>query len=451
MRKQLLFLFLLLTGISMQSYAEFTIPGTGQPIYIVYIGDWSVGVVRWKEDTDYAELSLYGRNWEDWDEFDIPEDEVTSSIPNGDHSFKIYSIGEGAFWECKKLTRVTIPARVENIGNYAFKNCINLPGIDLPTELKTIGDSAFIGCSKLTNIVIPAKVMRIGSGAFGACDNLVSLGVDNNNPYYSAVDGILYSKGGDTLVAYPGGKEVDFIFSKRVKAIGKGAFLGYKKFTSLEIPSYITCINDEAFYKCGELTSIKFPEGMTRIAGRVMGECRKLVEVDIPEGVTEIGEYAFEGCSSLREIVLPESLTEIRLRAFKDVAFQKIVMKNPVPPVLYNDVLFSPVAYENATLYVPKGALTAYQSARGWKQFKNIEEMDLMDSPGIVAGGNADVLEISCTNGMLTIQSKVARSLAVYTMAGQMITTLSVVPGENQISDLPEGVYIVNGQKVSID
>lgn len=450
MRKQLLFLLLLFMGISMQGYAERTLP-TGEVYYRVHLGKWDVNVVCWKEDADYAELSLYQSSWDDWDEFDIPEESMSSSFPNGERSFKLlYSIGEGAFWDCKKLTRVALPACVRNIGSYAFKDCINLPGIDLPVGLKTIGDSVFIGCSKLTNIVIPARVMRIGCGAFGACDNLVSLSVDNNNVYYSAVDGILYSREKDTLVAYPGGKEADYLFPESVTAIGGGAFFGCNKFSSLEIPSGITCINDAAFYRCGELTSIRLPEGITEIPDRLMGECKKLVSVNVPNGVTKIGAYAFRECNSLKEIILPENLTTIRLGAFEGVVFQKVVMNNPVPPLLYNDV-FSAAAYENATLYVPKGTMAAYQSAYIWKKFKNIEEMDLMDAPEIVAGEDAGALEISCKDGMLTIQSKVAQSLIVYTLLGQVVATVSIAPGENRISGLSEGVYIVNGQKVSIN
>lgn len=50
------------------------------------------------------------------------------NIKNVTIANSIISIGEGAFWGCKKLLCVCIGNRVDTIGDYVFKDCISLEG-----------------------------------------------------------------------------------------------------------------------------------------------------------------------------------------------------------------------------------------------------------------------------------------------------------------------------------
>src|SRR5574344_1256742 len=64
-----------------------------------------------------------------------------------------------------------------------------------------------------------------------------------------------------------------------VTSIGKYAFKGYLRLTSVSIPSGVTSIGNYAFYDCSDLTS-----------------------VSIPGSVTSIGSPAFLGCSGLTDV-----------------------------------------------------------------------------------------------------------------------------------------------------
>ena len=84
----------------------------------------------------------------------------------------VTSIGEFAFYECSKLTSITIPNGVTSIGESAFEGCSGLKCITVPVGVTNIGESAFNGCNGLTSITIPNSVTNIGRGAFYGCNGL---------------------------------------------------------------------------------------------------------------------------------------------------------------------------------------------------------------------------------------------------------------------------------------
>ena len=98
-----------------------------------------------------------------------------------------YSIKEGtktiasnAFWQCEKLTKITIPQSVTNICDSAFTGCIGLTNIIIPDSVTNIGEDAFLDCKGLQNITIPNSVTDIGINAFHRCSNLKSVVIPQN-------------------------------------------------------------------------------------------------------------------------------------------------------------------------------------------------------------------------------------------------------------------------------
>ena len=75
-----------------------------------------------------------------------------------------------AFYNCTKLTRVTIPASVTEIGTCAFART-GLTGVTIPAGMTKI-DRVFEGCRELTDVVIPEGVTEIGERAFAGCVKL---------------------------------------------------------------------------------------------------------------------------------------------------------------------------------------------------------------------------------------------------------------------------------------
>ena len=100
--------------------------------------------------------------------------------------YKITGVGTNKTVEYKKSTKknavsITIPVKIKlqgktykvtSIGNGAFKNSRKLKTVKIGKNVKTIGKSAFSGCSKLTNVTIGKNVRTIGAKAFYRCKNL---------------------------------------------------------------------------------------------------------------------------------------------------------------------------------------------------------------------------------------------------------------------------------------
>lgn len=112
------------------------------------------------------------------------------------------TIGEYAFFHSKVQT-VFLPDTVSTIGDYAFYYASELSSINFPTALTSIGDSAFFACQSLTAVDIPATITQIGPSAWAACTSLPAITVAAENPNYTAVDGVLYTKDMTVLKVYP--------------------------------------------------------------------------------------------------------------------------------------------------------------------------------------------------------------------------------------------------------
>ena len=93
----------------------------------------------------------------------------------------VLTIEEDAFYNCVKLTGVTISDSVTLIGYSAFSNCENLSSVTLGSSVATIDNFAFTFAS-MSRIRIPASVESIGFHAFSYCENLKRISFEGNAP-----------------------------------------------------------------------------------------------------------------------------------------------------------------------------------------------------------------------------------------------------------------------------
>ena len=264
-------------------------------------------------DTDIIIPSTYnGGAVTGIDDFAFSDTPALTSIVIPD---SVTYIGAEAFMWCENLTSVTIGSGVSEIGDMAFACCVGLtefivhednsyytsvdgllfskdetvlfcytPGrqdevYEVPFGTTDIYSYAF-AWSGLERLEIPSTVSSIGEMVFSCCFNLKEIVVDEDNEYYSSVDGVLFNGDQTVLVSY---------------AVGKTE-------TAYAVPEGVTHIMAYAFAACGNLESVTVSNGVTGIGENAFLYCENLSSVTIPASVTFIGDFAFDGCGSLSEI-----------------------------------------------------------------------------------------------------------------------------------------------------
>ena len=206
----------------------------------------------------------------------------------------VTNIGDYAFYNCKKLTNITIPDSVTSIGKDAFFDCICLTSVTIHDSVTSIGENAFSGCTGLKRVNI--------SDIAAWCD--ISFSGSASNPLCNAQ---LYLN--NELVT-------DLVIPDDVMSIGEYAFSGCIGLTSVTIPDSVTSIANCAFWCCTGLTSVTIPDRVKSIGNYAFSGCTGLTSVTIPDSVTSIGDRAFYGCTGLTSVTIPDSVTSIGNYAF---------------------------------------------------------------------------------------------------------------------------------------
>lgn len=313
--------------------------------------------------------------------------------------------GRGAFAHCTNLSgSLIIPEGVEDIGPAAFLGCRNLTGsLSLPSTLKRLGraegytgdhDGVFGNCGFTCELVLPEGLEEIGMGAFQNCKNLygnlrlpAGLKKIGERAFFlcESLTGALEIPQGISTIptecfdgCWFGGT---LKLHDGLTAIGESAFrnCGFKG--ELNLPKNLEVISNYVFYNSDFSGTLVLPEGLLAIGDMSFAyNWRLMGTLEIPENVISIGAGAFAKCRSIEGIIFPEGLESIRSNtsmnedggAFQDCfGIGKIVCKGSIPAYVMAEA-FHGVAKDNFTLEVPESAITQYQTAAGWKDFKRI-------------------------------------------------------------------------------
>lgn len=256
--------------------------------------------------------------------------------------------GVNTFLYAHFVCELKLPEALEEIGEQCFMGCTGFYGeLKLPSKLKKLGTSAFSGCKNLTgNLEIPQTLTYISAGAFNGC-------------WF-----------GGNLQLHDG------IGSIGVNAFSNNGFKG-----ELILPKDLRTIPDECFYNNDFSGELKLPKNLAVIGAKAFAYNWRLMGVlEIPDGVVNIALGAFAHCKSLEGVILPSSLESIGSEESYNEdggAFQNcfglgsIVCKGTMPPYVQSGA-FDGVAKDNFTLEVPESAISQYQAASGWCDFKRI-------------------------------------------------------------------------------
>ncbi|MCR5292834.1 MAG: leucine-rich repeat protein [Eubacterium sp.] len=214
------------------------------------------------------------------------------TVPNMINGLMVTTIGRSAF-EKKGLTKVVIQDGISIIGVYAFNNNINLTDVKIPESVTEIRGSAF-GATGIKEIYVPSKVSNV---KYVLSSYAVKAVVSPDNPYFTAVDGIVYSKDMTKLVVCPGNKSGEVVVPDGVTEIGDEAFSGVNSLNGIILPDGVTKIGNTSMWLFLN-QSLRIPESVESIGinnfsprGLVIGKKGSKAEV-----------YALEkGCAFMEE------------------------------------------------------------------------------------------------------------------------------------------------------
>ena len=379
MKKLLLFIALLISGMGLNAQTKYYVDGYGN----FTITSVNPPECRLEQSTLTSDNSTYT----------IPEAVVINSTV-----YFVTSIGEEVFYGNWNIQGIVIPKGIKTIGNKAFQSCRKLRSVTFEenSQLVTIDEGAFSG-SALKNIIIPKSVTNIEKEAFYRClrgtigysaeESLESVTFEENsqltyigeeafaenpnlqtvnfeattqlvtidkNAFYgcSSLQNVVFSDysqlatigssafyGCSSLLSVNFGNNsqlttigssafytsfndssilsLDFGNNSKLSSIGNNAFENMAV-NSLKIPNSVISIGEAAFRSCKNLTSLEMSNNITKISKYAFSNCISLTSLEIPSSVTSIGEDAFYGCSNLKALNFEEksNLTTISKNAF---------------------------------------------------------------------------------------------------------------------------------------
>ena len=235
------------------------------------------------------------------------------------------------------------------VGRSMFQDCDKLEEIILPNTAKVIEEDAFSGCASLAVLMLPDDLVEYNPSA--GCEALREFRVSALNDRFRVEEGVLFDATGDSLLAYPCGKEAElYVIPEGVKVIGKRAFRS-ARINEVGIPASVKTLGEAAFSRAA-LGKVVIPDEVRYLLQSTFQDCQRLSSVTIGAGVWSIGASCFAGCP-LKEIII--------------LAKDKIsCLENP----------FDKEIFDKCMLYVPKGCKEQYRNDELWNQFPRIIEIE---------------------------------------------------------------------------
>ena len=211
------------------------------------------------------------------------------SVPEG-----VEVLEKGAFSKNIYLTRVNMPNTLKTIEADVFLECTNLTEATLPESLETLKRLSF-SSTKITKFHLSKNVAEFDAIAFRHCSDLTEISIDKENPNFTIVDQVLYSKD-----------------------MTKLWFCLNSKQGVLEVPDSVTTIGICPF-DCDKLSAIHLPITLEKFefgAGPFFGTSG-LESAVIPPKIDNLGYFSFIDCTNLKWVLFLGDAPELHKSALK--------------------------------------------------------------------------------------------------------------------------------------
>lgn len=271
-----------------------------------------------------------------------------------------------------------------------------------------LGLEVFVRCRDLLHVELPSTIEKIGRRPFCSSVLLKEIKISEENPYFIAEEGVIYTKDRKKIIAVSAGYPKDHcVIRDGVEIICDSAFWGCDNIVSIQIPSSVVSIENFGFANCSNVRNIEISEGVTSLGYKAFSSCWQLKSIRIPSSVSEIGHSAFNadtiesmtvdksnpiytscdaegkecnavihktsgelvlGCSNT---VIPDSVSRIGAAAFEYCSFEDFEIPEWITSI--GEAAF--FACDNLTqIQIPEGVTDIGSEAFGWcSKLKSVE------------------------------------------------------------------------------
>ncbi len=186
----------------------------------------------------------------------------------------------------------------------------------------------------IETVTIPATLRHIGASAFYGT-SIHEFIVEDDHPAYKTIDGVLFSKDGIALVAYPPKKEdTAYAVPDGVEELYHGCFAQALNLQEITLPDSLLYVDTWAFaYTL--LQELEIPDSVIELGSYACAYMTRLAEFKTPKNISLVASATFAGCAQLSDVTLHEGLVEIGQGAFAGTAVRDIVIPTTVQTIGY--------------------------------------------------------------------------------------------------------------------
>ena len=108
-------------------------------------------------------------------------------------------VGDSMFYNCSKLTGITLPATITDIRKSAFQ-WTGITKVEIPDGVKVLGGASFANCSALKTVVIGRKVSRLEQAVFYNSPSITTVSAKPKTP--PSLDAYIFNTSSMTIRVY---------------------------------------------------------------------------------------------------------------------------------------------------------------------------------------------------------------------------------------------------------
>ena len=178
--------------------------------------------------------------------------------------------------------------------------------IKIGEGVESIGSYAFYG-SAAEQIIISSTVRKISDTSLQNCKKAKQIYVNQDNRYFSSLDGVLLDKELTHIIYYPELKDTSkYVMPETVTVIEANAFNENENLLEVVTSKELKTIKQGAFAYCKNLKNFQFNDKIETIEAWAFEYCN-LGEIYIPASLRHFGgSSVFENCSSLKKVYVDD-------------------------------------------------------------------------------------------------------------------------------------------------